>query len=117
MARSGPLLTEAQWKKIAPLLPRPAKHRKGGRPWIENRRVLEGILCILRSGARWQDLPEKYPHPSTCWRRICSGCHGVQRFDGTNKGSAHWIAGRYGFPVVRSYIALRVCSCCAGLRA
>src|SRR6202051_3861558 len=29
-----------------------------------------GILWILRSGARWQDLPEKYPHPSTCWRRL-----------------------------------------------
>ena len=61
MARSGPLLTEAQWKKIAPLLPKPPKQRKGGRPWIENRRVLEGILWILRSGARWQDLPEQYP--------------------------------------------------------
>ena len=44
MARSGPLLTEAQWKKIAPLLPQFPKQRKGGRPWIENRRVLEGIL-------------------------------------------------------------------------
>ena len=62
MARSGPLLNEAQWKKIAPLLPKPPKQRKGGRPWIENRRVLEGILRILRSGARWQDLPEKFPH-------------------------------------------------------
>ncbi len=70
MARSGPLLTEVQWKKIAPLLPKPLKHCKGGRPWIENRRVLEGILWILRSGARWQDLPEEYPHPSTCWRRL-----------------------------------------------
>ena len=70
MARSGPLLTEAQWQKIAPLLPKSRKNRKGGRPWIENRRVLEGILWILRSGARWQDLPEKYPHPSTCWRRL-----------------------------------------------
>jgi len=70
MARCGPLLTEAQWKEIAPLLPQPPQHRKGGRPWIENRRVLEGILWILRSGARWQDLPEKYPHPSTCWRRL-----------------------------------------------
>jgi transposase len=70
MARSGPLLTEAQWKKIAPLLPKLPKHRQGGRPWIENRRVLEGILWILRSGARWQDLPERYPHPSTCWRRL-----------------------------------------------
>src|SRR2546426_11168437 len=70
MARSGPLLTEAQCKKIAPLLPKPRKHLQDGRPWIENRRVLEGILWILRSGARWQDLPEKYPHPSTCWRRL-----------------------------------------------
>src|SRR5580700_6752994 len=70
MARSGPLLTEAQWKKIAPLLPKPPKQRNGGRPWIQNRRVLEGILWILRSGARWQDLPEKFPHPSTCWRRL-----------------------------------------------
>ena len=70
MARSGALLTEAQWQKIAPLLPKPPKQRKGGRPWIQNRRVLEGILWILRSGARWQDLPEKFPHPSTCWRRL-----------------------------------------------
>ncbi len=70
MARSGPLLTDAQWEKIAPLLPKPPKRRKAGRPPIENRRVLEGILWILRSGARWQDLPEKYPHPSTCWRRL-----------------------------------------------
>ena len=62
MARSGPLLTEAQWKKIAPLLPKPPRQRKGGRPWIQNRHVLEGILWILRSGARWQDLPERFPH-------------------------------------------------------
>ena len=58
MARSGPLLTEAQWKKIAPLLPKPPKQRKGGRPWIENRRVLEGILWMLRSGLAGR----------TCWR-------------------------------------------------
>ena len=70
MARSGALLTEAQWQKIAPLLPKPPQQRKGGLPWIENRRVLEGILWILRSGARWQDMPEKFPHPSTCWRRL-----------------------------------------------
>jgi len=43
-ARSGPLLTEAQWKNIAPLLPKPTKQRKGGRPWIEDRLILEGIL-------------------------------------------------------------------------
>src|ERR1700675_2810411 len=43
------------------LAPQPPRQRKGGRAWIENRRVLDGILWILRSGARWQDLPEKYP--------------------------------------------------------
>jgi len=70
MALSRPLLTEAQWQKIAPLLPKPPQPRKGDRPWIANRRVLEGIVWILRSGACWQDLPEKYLHPSTCWRRL-----------------------------------------------
>jgi transposase len=35
--------------------------------------VLEGILWILRSGARWCDLPEEFPSPSTCWRRLRDG--------------------------------------------
>lgn len=73
MVWSGPLLTEAQWEKIAFSLPNPLKLPKGGRPWIGNRRVLEGIPWILRSGARWQDPPEKFPHPSTCWRRLRDG--------------------------------------------
>ena len=30
------------------------------------------ILWMLRTGARWNDLPERYPHPSTCWRRLKS---------------------------------------------
>ena len=70
MPRSGPLLSEPQWKKIEPLLPLPPKQPRGGRPWTENRRVLEGILWILRSGAPWKYLPKEYPHPSTCWRRL-----------------------------------------------
>jgi len=70
MARYGRLLTDAQWEKIHPLLPKRPKRRRGGRPPSSDRKVLEGILWILRSGARWQDLPEEFPSPTTCWRRL-----------------------------------------------
>ena len=70
MARYGRLLTDAQWEKIRPLLPQRPPRPRGGRPPSPERKVLEGILWILRSGARWQDLPEEFPHPSTCGRRL-----------------------------------------------
>jgi len=64
------IITEEQWKKIEPLLPQPKRSAKGGRPPAGNRECFEGILWVLRSGARWKDLPEKFPSPSTCWRRL-----------------------------------------------
>ena len=70
MPRYGRLLTDAQWETIRPLLPKRPRPRRGGRPRAPDRKVLEGILWILRSGARWQDLPDEFPHPSTCWRRL-----------------------------------------------
>ena len=70
MAKGKPLLTDEQWSLIEPLLPQHEPTAKGGRRRIENRSVLEGILWILRTGARWQDLPDRYPSPSTCWRRL-----------------------------------------------
>jgi transposase len=63
-------LTDEQWKKIEPLIPTKPVVRKGGRPRADDRLVFEGILWILRTGARWKDLPDRYPHPSTCWRRL-----------------------------------------------
>lgn len=69
MARQA-FLTERMWKKLEPLLPQLPKGKKGGRPWVDNRRCLEGILWVLKTGARWRDLPEEYPSPSTCWRRM-----------------------------------------------
>ena len=60
-------LREDQWQRIEPLLPKlPSK----GRPWADNRLVLEGILWVLKTGARWRDLPKEYPSASTCWRRL-----------------------------------------------
>ena len=65
-----PQLTARQWNHIEPHLPKPPPRPKGGRPPAENRACLEGILWVLRSGARWEDLPERFPSPSTCWRRL-----------------------------------------------
>jgi transposase len=70
MPRGGPMLTDRQWEKIQPLLPKLRHGKRGGRPWADSRKVLEGILWIARSGARWQDLPGEYPSPATCWRRL-----------------------------------------------
>ena len=70
MSRHQSELTDAQWVHIAPLLPEPTASPKGGPQPIPNRPVFEGILWVLRSGARWKDLPERYPSPSTCWRRL-----------------------------------------------
>jgi transposase len=63
-------LTDEQWKRIEPLIPTKPVGRKGSRPSADDRLVFEGILWILGTGARWKELPDRYPHPSTCWRRL-----------------------------------------------
>jgi transposase len=60
-------LRDAQWQLIAPHLPPP---KRMGRPRADDRKTLEGILWVLRSGARWQDVPREYGSPTTCWRRL-----------------------------------------------
>lgn len=51
-------LTDAQWARIEALLPGKAGDR--GRTAIDNRLFVNGVLWVLRSGARWSDLPERY---------------------------------------------------------
>ena len=70
MSARDVMLTDEQWKKIEPLIPKAGPRPKGGRPRADDRMVFEGILWILKTGARWKDLPDRYPHPSTCWRRL-----------------------------------------------
>ncbi|HEY1391495.1 MAG TPA: IS5 family transposase [Ktedonobacterales bacterium] len=60
-------LTDEQWAFIQPLLPPPART---GRPRANDRRTIEGILYILITGCRWQDLPREYGAPTTVWRRL-----------------------------------------------
>jgi len=61
---------DEQWKHISPLIPEPVSSPKGGRPPADDRKCFEGILWVLRSGTRWRDLPDEFPSPSTCWRRM-----------------------------------------------
>ena len=51
-------LSEDQWNRIAALLP--GKEGDPGRSGEDNRRFVNGVLWVLRSGARWHDLPPRY---------------------------------------------------------
>jgi transposase len=64
-------LTDEQWEVLEPLIPDPLQREdRRGRPWRDPRDVLNGILWILRTGAPWKDLPERYPPYQTCHRRF-----------------------------------------------
>ena len=55
-------LTNEQWAVIQPLIPQAPKREDGrGRPRVDDRAILDGILWIMRTGAPWKDLPERYP--------------------------------------------------------
>jgi len=64
-------LMDEQWKTLDPLIPKPRRRRDGrGRPWKSRRSVLNGVLWVLRTGAPWADLPDRYPSFQTCHRRF-----------------------------------------------
>ena len=64
-------LTDLQWAILNDLIPEPPRRDdKRGRPWRSRRSVLNGILWVLRTGAPWADLPERYPSYQTCHRRF-----------------------------------------------
>ena len=62
------ILTDAQWERIAPLLP--GKKGDPGRSGDDNRLSLEGILWIVRTGAPWRDLPDVFGNWFTVWKRF-----------------------------------------------
>jgi transposase len=51
-------LRDDQWEQLAPLIPGGSKGKRG--PRSENRRFINALLWMARSGARWKDLPERY---------------------------------------------------------
>jgi transposase len=69
-----PLLSDALWSIIEPLLPppRPRRFRYPGRKPVGDRQCLTGILFVLKTGIPWEDLPLEMGCGSgmTCWRRL-----------------------------------------------
>ena len=61
-------LSDTQWDRIAPLLP--GKPGDPGRTGSDNRLFVNGVLWVLRSGARWEDLPERYGKWKTTHQRF-----------------------------------------------
>lgn len=62
-------LTEAQMDRLQPFFP-----KSHGRPRVDDRRVLSGIIFINRNGLRWRDAPSAYGPPKTLynrWKRWC----------------------------------------------
>ncbi len=60
-------LTDTQWQKLEPHLPKPAST---GRPPQDHRQILNGILWIHRTGAPWDDLPSRYGSKGTVSSRF-----------------------------------------------
>ena len=59
-------LTNNEWAAIRPMLP----NKPRGVPRVDDRRVLNGIFWVLRSGAPWRDLPESFGPYTTCYNRF-----------------------------------------------
>lgn len=62
-------LTDFEWRTIEPILP----NKPRGVPRVDDRRVLNGIFWVLRSGAPWRDVPERYGPYTTCCNRFRRG--------------------------------------------
>jgi transposase len=61
-------LSDIQWRRIAALLP--GKAGDPGRTGSDNRLFVNGVLWVLRSGARWSDLPERYGNWKSVHKRF-----------------------------------------------
>ncbi len=59
-------LSEAEWRIVEPLLPVAGK----GKRRVDDRRVVNGIFYVLRTGSPWRDLPERYGPYTTVYNRF-----------------------------------------------
>jgi hypothetical protein len=67
-----PALSDAQWEQLRPLLP-PQKPQTG-RPAVDHRLIVEGMLWVVRTGSSWRELPERFGPWSTVSSRYQRWC-------------------------------------------
>ena len=67
MARGD--LTDKEWQRLEPLLP-PQHSAEPGGQYRDHRQVINGVLWVLRTGAPWRDLPDRYGPWQTCYSRF-----------------------------------------------
>ena len=75
---ASPLVADALWSIIEPLLPAAVPRPRGGRPRVPDRAALAGILFVLRTGIHWEMLPLEvgcgsgttcsWSEPTLAWR-------------------------------------------------
>ena len=58
------------WNEVKGILPKEMPHNTKGHPAVPFRKVLDGILFVLRTGCQWKMLPKEYGSGSTCHRRF-----------------------------------------------
>ena len=63
-------ISDELWNKIKIILPKEKPSKTVGRPIVPFKKVLDGILYILRTGCQWKMLPSEYGSGSTCHRRF-----------------------------------------------
>jgi transposase len=62
------MLSDAQWERVAPLLP--GKEGDRGRSGRDNRLFLEAVLWVVRTGSPWRDVPESFGNWFSVWKRF-----------------------------------------------
>ncbi len=63
-------IPDTLWEKIEPLLPPELPRPKGGRPRLNNRKAMEAILYVFRSGCKWEEIHPSLGAGSTVRRRF-----------------------------------------------
>jgi putative transposase len=84
------------WEQIEPLLP-PEFSKKGGRPRMDNRKAMEAIFYVFRTGHKWKAIPRSLGAPSTVRRRF-------QEWREAGVFQRMWRAGLITYDELRAFI-------------